>query len=189
MGGSLTCLPLALCLSTYSCPGNSLLPPMDPRRLWPPLLSSVSFLPDHGTSGFPGDAVCVLVAQLCPTLCNSINCSPPGSSVYGVSQARILECGLPFPSPGDLPHSEIEPGSVAMKVDSLWSEPSGKPKEPACQCRRHKRRRFNPWVRKIPWGRKWHGDPLQYSCLENPMGRRAWRVTVHEVTKSQTRLE
>ena len=38
-----------------------------------------------------------------------------------------------------------------------------------------------------------HGNPLQYSCLENPMDRGAWQatvygVTVHGVTKSQTRL-
>ena len=31
-----------------------------------------------------------------------------------------------------------------------------------------------------------HGNPLQYSCLENPMEREAWRATVHGVTKSQT---
>ena len=31
-----------------------------------------------------------------------------------------------------------------------------------------------------------NGNPLQYSCLENPMGRGAWRATVHGVTKSQT---
>ena len=31
-----------------------------------------------------------------------------------------------------------------------------------------------------------HGNSLQYSCLENPMDRGAWRATVHEVTKSQT---
>ena len=31
-----------------------------------------------------------------------------------------------------------------------------------------------------------HGNPLQYSCLENPMDRGAWRAIVHEVTKSQT---
>ena len=31
-----------------------------------------------------------------------------------------------------------------------------------------------------------HGNPLQYSCLENPMDRGAWRATVHEVAKSQT---
>ena len=34
-----------------------------------------------------------------------------------------------------------------------------------------------------------HGNPLQYSCLENPMDRGAWRATVHRVTKSQTRLK
>ena len=33
-------------------------------------------------------------------------------------------------------------------------------KEPACQCRRHKRREFDPWVRKIPWGRAWHPTPV-----------------------------
>ena len=34
-----------------------------------------------------------------------------------------------------------------------------------------------------------HGNPLQYSCLENPMDRGAWRATVHGVAKSWTRLE
>ena len=33
-----------------------------------------------------------------------------------------------------------------------------------------------------------NGTPLQYSCLENPMGRGAWSATVHGVTKSRTRL-
>ena len=39
------------------------------------------------------------------------------------------ECwsGLPFPSPGDLPNSVIEPGSPALQADSLPSEPPGKP--------------------------------------------------------------
>ena len=32
------------------------------------------------------------------------------------------------------------------------------------------------------------GNPLQYSCLENPTDRGAWRATVHGVAKSQTRL-
>ena len=31
-----------------------------------------------------------------------------------------------------------------------------------------------------------HGNPLQYSCLENPMYRAAWQATVHKITKSQT---
>ena len=33
-------------------------------------------------------------------------------------------------------------------------------KESACQCRRHKRHRFNPWVGKIPWSRKWQPTPV-----------------------------
>ena len=31
---------------------------------------------------------------------------------------------------------------------------------------------------------EWHGNPLQYSCLKNPMDRRAWRATVYRVAKS-----
>ena len=39
----------------------------------------------------------VLVAQLCPTLCNPTDCSPPGSSVHGILQVRILEwVAIPF---------------------------------------------------------------------------------------------
>ena len=34
-----------------------------------------------------------------------------------------------------------------------------------------------------------HGNPLKYSCLENPMEREAWQATVHRVTQSQTRLK
>ena len=34
-----------------------------------------------------------------------------------------------------------------------------------------------------------HGNLLQYSCLENPMDRGAWRAAVHRVTKSRTRLK
>ena len=37
------------------------------------------------------DVVCVCLAQSCPTLCNLSGYSPPGSSVHGISQARILE--------------------------------------------------------------------------------------------------
>ena len=34
-----------------------------------------------------------------------------------------------------------------------------------------------------------HGNPFQYSCLQNPMDRRAWWAMVHRVAKSQTRLK
>ena len=61
-------------------------------------------------------------------------------------------------------------------------------KQSTCQCRGCKRRGFNPWVRKIPPG-EGNGNPLQYSCLGNPMDRGAWRATVHGVAKSRTRLQ
>ena len=41
-----------------------------------------------------------------------------------------------------------------------------------------------PRTRRSPGGG--HGNPLQYSCLENAMDRGAWSATVHGVTKSQT---
>ena len=49
--------------------------------------------------------------QSCPTLCDPMDCSPPGSSVHGILQARILG-GLPFPPPGDLPSAGTEPMSL-----------------------------------------------------------------------------
>ena len=50
-----------------------------------------------------------------------------------------------------------------------------------------KRYGFNHWVVKTPGGG--HGDPLQYSCLENPMNRGAWQAEAHRVTNSQTQLK
>ena len=44
-----------------------------------------------------------------------------------------------------------------------------------------------PGSGRSPGGR--HDDPLQYSCLGNPLDRGAWQATVHGVTKSQTRLK
>ena len=64
------------------------------------------------------------VAQSCPTLCDPVDCSPPGSSIHGILQARILS-GLPFPSPGDLLNPGIKPRSPALQADALTSEPPG----------------------------------------------------------------
>ena len=55
-------------------------------------------------------------------LCYPIDCSSPGSSVEFSRQEYWS--GLPFPSPGDLPDPETEPGSPALQADSLLSEPS-----------------------------------------------------------------
>ena len=58
--------------------------------------------------------------------CDPMDCSPPGSSVHGILQARIWS-GLPFPSPGDLPDPGIELRSPASQADSLLTELHGKP--------------------------------------------------------------
>ena len=69
--------------------------------------------------------VCVFVTQSCPTLCDSMDlyssrllcpCNFPGKNNWS---------GLPFPSLANLPDPGIEPGSPALQVDSLLSEPPG----------------------------------------------------------------
>ena len=52
--------------------------------------------------------VCATSLQSCPTLCNPMDCNPPGSSVHGILQVRILS-GLPCLSPGDPPDLGTEP--------------------------------------------------------------------------------
>ena len=54
-------------------------------------------------------------AQSCPTLCNPMDCSPPGSSVHEISQARILEWATVSSSRG-LPNPGIEPAKVGRRV-------------------------------------------------------------------------
>ena len=65
-------------------------------------------------------------------------------------------------------------------LQSVWAS------QVACQSKRHNRWRFNPWVEKIPEGGT--GNPLQYSCLENPIDRGAQWVTILGAAKSRTRL-
>ena len=65
------------------------------------------------------------VAQSYLTLCDPIDCSLPAPLSMGFSRQEYWN-GLPFPSPGDLPHPRIEPRSPASETDSLQSELSGK---------------------------------------------------------------
>ena len=61
--------------------------------------------------------------------CDPMDCSLPGSSVYGLLQARILEW-IAISSPEDLPHPGVKLPSPALQADSLLNELWGKP--PAC---------------------------------------------------------
>ena len=57
--------------------------------------------------------------------------------------------------------STLHVSSRKHNATKLRGFPSGAGgEEPACQCRRHKRHGFYPWIRKIPWRRKWHPTPV-----------------------------
>ena len=57
------------------------------------------------------DNVRAKLLQSCSTLCSAMECNPPGSSVHGIFQARILEW-VTMPPPGALPNPGIEPESL-----------------------------------------------------------------------------
>ena len=60
-------------------------------------------------------------------------------------------------------------------------------KEPTCQSKKHKRRRFDPWIEKIPWRRVWQSTPV---FLPGESHReRSLQATVHRVAKSWTWLK
>ena len=67
-----------------------------------------------------------MCAQLCPTLCNSMDCSPPGTPVHGIILARRLEW-VTIPFSRDHPNSGIEPTSPALAGRFFTNEPPGKP--------------------------------------------------------------
>ena len=93
----------------------------------------------------------------------------PFHTVHGILKARILK-------------------RLAIKKHSrdrskIWLLRWLSDEEPTCQCRRHELI--------LGWGRcpeEANGNPLQYSCLGNPMDRGAWWAIVHGVTKSQIHL-
>ena len=60
-------------------------------------------------------------------------------------------------------------------------------KEPACHCRRHKRRGSIPGLGRSP-GEE-HGNPLQYCCLENPMDREEYQATIQKNCSSVCLLQ
>ena len=71
--------------------------------------------------------VCVLVTQLCPTLCNPMDCSPPGSSVHGIFQARILEWVAIFFSRGSSwPKDWTWVSCTAGRFFAIWATRAAK---------------------------------------------------------------
>ena len=60
-------------------------------------------------------------------------------------------------------------------------------KEPACQCRRHKSLRFDPWVGKIPWRRKWPPTPVflpgEFHEQKSLVGYSPWGLKESDMTE------
>ena len=76
-------------------------------------------LGEHGTGhSHTSPCVCAKSLELCPTLCDPMDCSPPGSSVHGLLQTRILEW-VAMPSSRVLSDPGIKPRSLPLQADSL----------------------------------------------------------------------
>ena len=145
-----------------------------------------------------GAAAAAKSLQSCPTLCDPIDCNPPGYPVPGILQARTLEwVAIPF--------SNAWKGKVKVKSLShvrlfatLWTVAYQ-----ASSVHGIFQARVLEWVAisfisnagdlgSIPGSRRspgnGNGNLLQYSCLENPMDRGASLAIVHGITMSWTRL-
>ena len=146
-----------------------------------------------GTKGNIGDLIHpnppLLVAaeewKSCLTLCNPVDCSPPGSSVYGILQARILQrVAIPlsrgiFLIQGSNPHLP-SCRQILYGLSDHGSPTKGKELKFIvwslfCLL-------MSPGIQSI---REGNGTPLQCSCLENPMDRGAWQAAVLGVAKSR----
>ena len=163
-----------------------------------------------GNQHFNGVHAYVL-SQLCWTLCDHMDCSLPGSPVHGILQARILEWGvIPF-FRGIFPTQGLNPHLLCLlhwHAGSLPLVPPGKPHPERSRSKDHSThgyafiiiivvsflpfmdllKNFLSYIGIEPINREGDGNPLQYSCLENPMGRGACWTAVHGVAKSRARL-
>ena len=83
--------------------------------------------------------------QSCPTLCDPMACSLPGSSIHGISQARVLEWGAIAFSRALL-YSPVKEECGLSQVELVIKNLSANAGD-------SKRQEFDPWVRKIPWSR------------------------------------
>ena len=81
----------------------------DNSNLWPGSEQALLIGQERGSTLVI--SACAKSRQSCPTLCDPLDRSLPGSSVHGILQARILEW-VAISSPGDLPHLGIKPRSL-----------------------------------------------------------------------------
>ena len=117
--------------------------------------------------------------QSCPTLCDPMDCSPPDSSVHGIFQARILEwVAISFSRGSSQAKDRSRVSRIEGRCFTVWATrliPNlcicgiykytsryilGFPGGSDGVCLQCWRPRFNPWVKKIPWRRRWQPTPV-----------------------------
>ena len=151
------------------------------------ITSSDTFTPDYQRiNDLLNRCVRAKSRQSCLPLCDPMDCGPPGSSVHGILQARILEwvtmpCYRGSSWSGDWTHIScvscigrwvlyhyLHLGRIphTFKTSPLVFLVAQLVKNPPAM----RETKLDPWVGKIPWRRAC--NPLQYSCLENPPGQR-----------------
>ena len=134
--------------------------------------------------------LCYTHTQSCLPLCDSMDCSLPGSTGYRIFQARILKWVVISSSKGTVPTQGSNPlshwgshNSAIVVLSSGFSRGSVG-KESTC---RAGDTGSVPGLGRSPG--EGHGNPVQCSCLENPMDWRAWQAIAYRVTKSSTCLK
>ena len=91
--------------------------------------------------------VCVCVSQPCLTLCNSTDCSPPGSYVHGILQARILELvAISFSRASCWPRDQTQVSCIAGIFFTTWAA-----REVIINCRHRQEWWFPRTEGKAPW--------------------------------------
>ena len=117
------------------------------------------------------------------------------ASVHGILQVRIWS-GLLCPPPGDLPHPGIKPAALMSPALAGRFLPLAPPGKSQLALVIKNRPIKVEEVRDVDWipgsGRspgRGHGNPFQYSCLENLVDKGAWWAMVHRVEKCWTRLK
>ena len=124
----------------FPSPGDLLNPGTESR--FPAL--QILYHPSH--KGNPHQ-LCAKLLRSSPTVCNTMDYSPPGSSVHGILQSRML-VWLPFL--GDLPNPGVKPTSPALAGKFLTTEKPGKPLNHT-QIQNKKKKNFKIYTSFYPW--------------------------------------